>query len=384
MMLLFLRSISLDGASDGMNRYGYPRFDHLATLSAWTEAARHVMLSLGLGLGGNIVFASFNHINTRVYDMGVAMAVLNFLCSLFVSIIIVSILGFQEKVPGHPTYEGDVEDFLADGTSLFVVMLSAMVKMPGLKHLWAIIYLLMLIAFGMDTMYGLMITVKETITDFDPRLRAQRMKIWGALCTCGIVGGLSMCFSAGQDMIQTMELATFRVMYFIVLIEVIATGWLYGAESLVQDMKGMGLKFNYPMKLYWIACWKFVTPLLMLALAVTDMAGKLFNVTIGYAGQRKDGNIGADVLLWLQVLTTLLPLPVGFHFAWKRFRNKPLWSSLSKPDDEWIMQAAYYRKIMFTDQRPTRSIIQSRLAEQTFVSPRDKTELLPLGFVRLN
>ncbi len=57
------------------------------------------------------------------------------------------------------------------------------------------------------------------------------------------------------------------------LLEVVVVAWLYGAENFLENLSGeMGIKLNRFTRLYWIVCWKWLTPGILVGLLLMAWA----------------------------------------------------------------------------------------------------------------
>lgn len=81
--------------------------------------------------------------------------------------------------------------------------------------------------------------------------------------------GLSFTCPAGIHMFTLFnQSAPSWNLLFLEFIEVVVVGWIYGAETLLKNLDEMGMKINPVLKMYWVVCWKFATPLVLLALVI--------------------------------------------------------------------------------------------------------------------
>ena len=105
LIFLFAVAISLKGASRGMLYYLKPEWSHVVESSCWTDAAAQVFFSLGISLGGNIVFASYNKSNWNCYHGGIFVAMFNACTSFVFGFIVFCILGHMADELGISSRE---------------------------------------------------------------------------------------------------------------------------------------------------------------------------------------------------------------------------------------------------------------------------------------
>ena len=81
--------------------------------------------------------------------------------------------------------------------------------------------------------------------------------------------GLSFTCPAGIHMFTLFnESAPSWNLLLLAFIEVVVVGWVYGADTLLRDLEEMEMKIHPVLKIYWRVCWKFTTPLVLLALVI--------------------------------------------------------------------------------------------------------------------
>ena len=81
--------------------------------------------------------------------------------------------------------------------------------------------------------------------------------------------GLSFTCPAGIHMFTLFnQSAPSWNLLLLAFIEVVAVGWIYGAGTLLKNLEEMEMKIHPVLKIYWLMCWKFTTPLVLLALSI--------------------------------------------------------------------------------------------------------------------
>jgi SNF family Na+-dependent transporter len=124
----------------------YPDLSKLYSTDVWIKAANQVIFMLGLGLGGNILFASYRNENEDIYFSSYMIPLMTIGCGMLCSIINFCYLGhvsFISKVA--------IDDLPLKGTDLaFITYPSALTLLPY-PNLWSIVFFIMLITLGIDS-----------------------------------------------------------------------------------------------------------------------------------------------------------------------------------------------------------------------------------------
>ncbi|CAJ0575085.1 unnamed protein product, partial [Mesorhabditis spiculigera] len=318
--IFLIRSITLEGAWEGLGYMIHPDLHMLYNPNVWLEAATQIFYSMGLGFGGLIAFGSYNPLKNNCKRDAFWLALCNILTSLYTAVVIFCVLGYMahsnmrncvEKdmtimaatyrdvfasaadVERHFGYEGYIElmenEFkgnysdmamnsqfcnyhkiiteAAEGTGLaFVVFTEAILKFP-FPPVWSILFFLMLLSLGLGSMFG---TLEGVITSLnDSRLITVKKPILTAVL-CGSACAIGLLFStkAGQYWVALFDhFAGSYALMCVAFCEVIAVVYVYGFRRFSRDIEYM--TGSYPSN-YYLYTWRFITPTIMLVLFTTS------------------------------------------------------------------------------------------------------------------
>ncbi|XP_064624664.1 sodium- and chloride-dependent glycine transporter 1-like [Lineus longissimus] len=299
LIILLVRGATMPGAIDGILFYVTPQWERLLSAKVWGDAAVQIFFSLSPCWGGLITLASYNKFNNNCYRDAMFVCVGNCLTSIFAGFVIFSIVGFMAYDLGV-----SVSEVAAQGAGLaFIAYPEAVTKLP-ISPLWSILFFVMLLTLGLDTQFTVLETVTTTIIDEFPKyLRKRKALVMAVVSIVGYLFGLSFCTRGGFYMLQLMDsyAATYSVL-MIGLFELIAIAWVYGADRFMNDIKLM--TGNRP-SIWWKIMWKFVTPLLMLAIMIFTW--------VDFKPQSYDDYVyplWATILGWLTSMSSVVMIPI--------------------------------------------------------------------------
>ncbi|EDS40164.1 sodium- and chloride-dependent neurotransmitter transporter [Culex quinquefasciatus] len=266
-----------------------PRWESILEPVVWLEAGTQIFFSLGLAFGGLIAFSSYNPANNNCYRDALVVSFTNCSTSMFAGVVVFSVIGFK----AHSIFDSCVEERTAlmalnktaeadlpvcdlqkelensaSGTGLaFIIFTEAINQFPA-AQLWAVLFFLMLFTLGIDSQFGTLEGVTTSLVDMKLFPNVPKEVITGGLClSCSI---LSMCFAngAGSYIFQLMDsFAGSYTLLIIAFFECIGVSYIYGIKRFADDIE---LMTGSRPHLYWMLCWKYISPIAMLTILVAS------------------------------------------------------------------------------------------------------------------
>lgn len=187
---LFIRGITLDGASEGIKFYLSPDFSRLKDLQVWMDAGTQVIYSYAISVGTMTALGSYNKFHNNFYRQLYFLACMNTGTSFFAGFAIFSVLGFMAHAQ-HKT----VEDVVASGPGLAFIAYPQAVSLMPWSSFWAVMFFTMLLLLGLGSQFCCVEGFITAVVDLFPRyLRKgkRREKFIFATCFVSFLVGLSM------------------------------------------------------------------------------------------------------------------------------------------------------------------------------------------------
>uniref|UniRef100_A0A3Q1JKP2 Transporter n=1 Tax=Anabas testudineus TaxID=64144 RepID=A0A3Q1JKP2_ANATE len=225
LVILLIRGVTLPGAADGILYFITPKWEKLNDAKVWKDAATQIFFSLSAAWGGLITLSSYNKFHNNCYRDTIIVTCTNSATSIFAGFVIFSVIGFMAhelKVP--------IERVADEGPGIaFVVYPEALTRLP-LSPFWAIIFFLMLLTLGLDTMFATIETIVTSVSDEFPKyLRKHKPLFTLVCCVAFFILGFPMITENGMYMLQLVD--TFAASYSLVIIaifELVGVCYLYG------------------------------------------------------------------------------------------------------------------------------------------------------------
>ncbi|XP_071963969.1 sodium- and chloride-dependent taurine transporter-like isoform X2 [Antedon mediterranea] len=256
--ILLIRSVTLEGASVGLEFYLKPNTTLLLESQVWMDAATQTFYSYSIGVGTWCALSSFNKFNHNFWRDCVVFAFVNSGTSIYAGIVIFSVIGFMSVKQGIP-----VDEVARSGPGLaFVAYPEGIAQMP-VAPLWSFMFFFMILLLGIDSEFVQVEGFVTAMVDLFPTYlrRGYRKEIFIAIvCFWSFLVGLSMVTYGGMYVFQLFDsyCASGATLLWLAFFEAIAIGWVYGARRFLNHFEEMlGRKVHG----YWLtACWVVCTP----------------------------------------------------------------------------------------------------------------------------
>ncbi|XP_048119444.1 sodium- and chloride-dependent glycine transporter 2 [Alosa alosa] len=301
LVILLFRGITLPGAFDGILYFITPKWEKLNDAKVWKDAATQIFFSLSAAWGGLITLSSYNKFHNNCYRDTIIVTCTNSATSIFAGFVIFSVIGFMAhelKVP--------IDKVADEGPGIaFVVYPEALTRLP-LSPFWAIIFFLMLLTLGLDTMFATIETIVTSVSDEFPKyLRKHKPLFTLVCCVCFFFLGFPMITESGMYMLQLVD--TFAASYSLVIIaicELLGISYLYGLQRFCEDIEMM---IGFQPNKFWRICWAFVTPTIL-----TFILGISLFQWKGMTYEDYKYPPWSMVMGWLMVICSVIWIPIMF------------------------------------------------------------------------
>uniref|UniRef100_A0A8C9F3J7 Transporter n=1 Tax=Pavo cristatus TaxID=9049 RepID=A0A8C9F3J7_PAVCR len=273
LLVLLIRGATLPGSLDGVRFYLSSDWSKLLSAQVWSDAASQIFYSLGIGFGGLLSMASYNEFDNNVVRDTLVIAIGNCCTSFFAGFAIFSVLGHMALKKDVPV--GSVAD---SGPGLaFVAYPEALSLLPG-SPFWSILFFLMLLMLGVDTLFGNIEAITTAITDEFPALRqgGRKMALLGVLCFSFYLLGLLLVTQGGIFWFTLIDTySTGFGLIIITLLMCVGIACCYGIERFCRDIVTMICRcppWYSRVPGCFKVCWVFLTPCLLLVSASVPLS----------------------------------------------------------------------------------------------------------------
>ena len=247
LFLLMLRSLTLDGAMDGVAFYLTPDFSKV-NIHVVLIALGQAFFSLSLGMGCMITYGSYLSDKESLTSSTVYVVIFDTLIALLVGMVIFPAVFSMGLEP-------------TEGPGLvFSVLPTVFASMP-LGHGVAIIFFILLAIAAITSGISLLEVVVAYFIDQRGWQRKKAVLVVGsAIFAFGIPSGLSFGIMADVKLLGMNffdHIDNIASNYFLPLggmLTAIFVGWVWGTKNVHEEIEKYENKFSFP----WSQCWEFL------------------------------------------------------------------------------------------------------------------------------
>ena len=269
LVVLVLRSVTLEGAVQGLEYYLEPNWEYLAHPDVWRAAFAQVFFSVTIAFGVMITYAGFLPKKSDLNNNALITAVSDLATSFIAGIVVFATMGALAQQLGQP-----VEQILKGQDSLglaFVAFPMALSALAAAKF-FAIIFFFSLLLLGIDSGFSMTQTTLACLCDKTGWKRGT------VLLIMTVVGFIISCVFATRGGIQWLGAIdgfvneSFMGVIFLGLCQCLILGWSFGAEKL-RDHANQTSDWKLPY--LWIIGIRFIIPLILAVLVGWNLVGDL-------------------------------------------------------------------------------------------------------------
>jgi NSS family neurotransmitter:Na+ symporter len=255
LIILAIRSITLDGASKGLEFYLKPDFSKI-TIGTIAKALGQALFSLSLGMGTIITYGSYISKKDNLVTSGVAVVFFDTLIAILAGLVMFPALFAMKMDP-------------AGGAGLvFVVLPSIFAKMPGGMFFGAGIFLLLSVAALTSTISLLEVPVAYLVDEKKWHRRKAVLWMASAAFIIGIPSAISFGASSWLSNLPALKMGFLDLMnalfgnYSLTIgsfLIAIFAGYRWGVKAVQNEIEQEGNVFR--LKMVWSFLIRFICPI---------------------------------------------------------------------------------------------------------------------------
>ena len=163
--ILLAKGLFLEGSGEGIAYLLKPRWNEIRKPAVWHEAAIQILFSSSVSFGPLMFYGSRRRPDEKIIPASVIIPLANSLTSIFAALTIFTFLGHVSHVLGKP-----IQDISDEGLDLAFVAYPGLIYLLNGHNFWALVFFLMLLALGIDTVFALFDFYQQFILEMFPTI----------------------------------------------------------------------------------------------------------------------------------------------------------------------------------------------------------------------
>lgn len=161
--ILLIKGLTLEGCGRGLHFLLVPNWSQLTDIKVWEAAVVQIIYSSGVSFGTLTHYASARGKTEKILPCAFWIPLANSATSFYAALVVFTFLG-------HVSFKLDVEvkDVVTQGADLVFVAYPGILDMLYGKNFWAILFFLMLLTLGVDSVFGMYDFYMQYMADLVP------------------------------------------------------------------------------------------------------------------------------------------------------------------------------------------------------------------------
>ncbi|MBE6062677.1 MAG: sodium-dependent transporter [Clostridium butyricum] len=274
MIIIAIRSVTLEGSSIGLNTLFTPDWSVVKTPKVWIAAYGQVFFSLSLAMGIMMTYSSYLPEKTDINNSAFMTAFANCGFEFLSAIAVFGILGYMANAQGLP-----MSEVVSSGVGLaFVVFPAVFTQMGSVGTFLGVLFFLCLLFAGMTSSVSLIEAVSAPFID---KFGWKRKKVVTVIAFIGFC--LSSVYATGAGLYLLDIVDNFINNYGIVVVgmlEVVLVGWIIKTETIRSHVNEISY---FKIGKWWDLTIKYLTPALLIYMLVQSFITEIKTPYGGYS-----------------------------------------------------------------------------------------------------
>lgn len=149
LIILLIRGLTLEGSGSGLYYLFYPDWSKLGNAKVWRDGVNQVIFSSGIAFGPLVFYSSCRQPNEKILRSSFWLPIINSATSILAAMVLFTFLGHvSDKL------DISIDEIQIEGIELAFVAYPAMLSLLPGSNIWAVIFFVMLIVIGIDSIFA--------------------------------------------------------------------------------------------------------------------------------------------------------------------------------------------------------------------------------------
>jgi len=261
MIFIVIYSLTLEGASIGLNKLFKPDWKSLGKFSIWTSAFGQIIFSMSLGVGMAFTYAGYSKQTTDLVSNAVTVALTNSLFENFCALGVFAILGHMANVKNMTMDQLEEEGIVTGGPGLVFIAYPAVINVLGkFGYVLGPLFYITVFLAGLTSILSMVEPISFCIQNKFNVTRKQ-----SATCVILVCAILSLMFSTkyGSTLLDYVDTYINNIIaLFFTILECIVFGWVFNVNGVIATLNERSKSIK--VGTWWLVIIKAILPLCIL------------------------------------------------------------------------------------------------------------------------
>ena len=312
-LIIVIRSLTLDGAMDGLNAFFKPDWSQIGNAQVWVAAYGQIFFSLSIGFAIMVTYSSYLPKKTDLTNSAFITGFANSGFELLAGIGVFAALGFMANQSGVA-----VDEVVSSGIGLaFIAFPKIISSFPALNGFFGFVFFGCLVLAGMTSLVSIVETFIAAAQDKFNISRNKAVAFGG-----GLAAVVSIVYTT-QSGIFFLDAADYFINQFGIviaaLVQIILIAWVF--RELKQLQQHADFVSDVKLGVWWRFCLSVITPIVLGYMTIQNILGQLKENYEGYP---------TSFLLYAGWGVAVAALIIGFIFMSLKWKKNAVAATKSK------------------------------------------------------
>ena len=300
LIILLIRVVTLEGASNGLNWLFKPDFSQIYSFKTWAAAYGQVFFSLSICFGIMIAYSSYLPEKSDITNNATMTAFINCGFSIISAIVIFSVLGYAAHAQHIP-----LKEVAGSGIGLAFITIPLAVNLMPASKIVGILFFFALFVAGFTSVISIVEVCCSTIADSYKVIRKKAVTIF---CIIGCLLSLLFTTNGGLYALDIVDyfINNFGIV-FAGIFELIFLAWFFKLGSFVEHIN---VRSDFRVGSPWKFLLTYFVPLFLGYMAIGNL---ISNIRVPYANYplKAVTCYGWSLIIVVILLSFIMPLTIN-------------------------------------------------------------------------
>jgi len=294
--IFLIKGLTLEGCGEGLKFLFKPDISKLWNVQVWVDAAIQIQFSSGVAFGPLMYYGTARKDDEKILRASYMVPIMNSATSIYAALGVFAFVGHVSHVLDMP-----IDKVSTSGLDLAFVAYPGMLNLLAGSNFWALLFFLMLLTLGIDSVFGFFDHILQYFVDAFPIIEEKMSReVYTAVFTFfSFLCSLIFCLESGYYTFGLFDSYAAGIALLTCLIaELILIPWIFGMDKLNVLLNQ---RTGETIPKFVVIFVKFIIPVFIIVIYI-------LNIVKEFSKDGDDERVWSYGILWLARLLFLVPM----------------------------------------------------------------------------